>query len=94
MTGASDDVTNRLTVANDGESPLEFVLEPWGEIYELPAGESFEIVAHGPPGGFEVTHQAGRIVVWGWTGTTVDLLRDNVEIAPGSGPRGRVPPMP
>jgi hypothetical protein len=76
----------RLRLRNSGERDVEFVLEPWGEIYRMPAGATFEVSAEGPagPDTLEVEHSPGRITVWGWAESTVALSHEGRELTADS----------
>src|SRR5947209_4324865 len=71
----------RLSLANTGECSICFVLEPWGETYEMPANATFDLHAQGPDGyGLEVAVDSDHLTVWAWPGSTVQLYCDGVEL--------------
>lgn len=80
---------NRQTVCvrNPGSEPTTFILEPWAECYEMPAGAEFEVVAEGPPGGaLEVRFEAARITVFAWPGAVAWLYHDGSPLGPADRP--------
>jgi len=80
-----------ILVRNTRAIPVTFVLEPWGETYPMPVGAGFEIRAVGPVGGTLEIHEADQqVVVYGWPGSTVSVLRDGVDVA-GAAARSPVP---
>ncbi|MDH6226568.1 MULTISPECIES: hypothetical protein [Streptomyces] len=74
--GVFEGATARLLVGNDGEEPLELVVEPWGACHALPPGRTWVVVTHSPaahgswPGTrragepFEVLHRSDAVTVW------------------------------
>ncbi len=57
-------VTIRITNPTDKETT--FVLEPWGEVDAMSPGDTFEVVAEGPPGDtLQVENEDGRTIVYG-----------------------------
>src|SRR6266540_2645738 len=60
---------------------LSFILEPWGREYTLMPDDEFVVVFHGPGTSEpEVVLGEGKIEVWGWTGTTVNVFKNGEEI--------------
>lgn len=87
--------TVRALVVNSREEQVEFHLEPWGSVYPMPPGATFEVVAAGPVGGhLEVVVGDERIAVWGWAGSVVDVFQDGHELDVGTGVKPRVPSFP
>lgn len=71
----------RVRVANPRDREATLVLEPWGETYFMPAGTTLDVIGEGPADDtFEITSDEAAIVVWGWPGSVVTLLHDNVEV--------------
>jgi hypothetical protein len=56
---------------------MELVIEPWGELYLIDAGDSVEVVAWSSEPGltFEVHQDVGRLKVF-WSGESVEIFRD------------------
>src|SRR5262245_12325165 len=55
-------------------------LEPWGEIFELGAGSSFEVSARGPDTGHSLEFEIGSeaVTVHGWPGSVVNVVADSM----------------
>jgi hypothetical protein len=68
---ADPDIEVRMLLTNKTEGAVRFVLEPWGEVHEMPAGSQVEIVTRGPEKGavFDVTVEDGLIEMCNWTGS-------------------------
>src|SRR5436309_2992677 len=81
-------VTAYLTVRNPRPTTVQFVLEPWGELYDLPPHAAFLVAAEGPDGAPAcLVLDAGPdyLTVWGWEGATVRLYHGDRELpAPGT----------
>jgi hypothetical protein len=89
MVPADPDIVFTTHVENVGKHPIEFALEPWGEVFSVAPGEVVQIVFEGPQGKpICVEHSEARIVVWGWEGSTARLFRDGAELGVA---RTRVP---
>lgn len=73
-----------VAVRNTGKKPLTVVLEPSGTRHEVAPGERVRIVASGPGGygGLQVNRGAEKVVVYGWTGSQVTLVREPVQPKP------------
>lgn len=74
----------RLRVTNEHDHPITLVVEPWAEEHLLEPNRSLEVVGSGPPGVFEVSTCKDNVTVYGWSGSTVSVLRDGVDVAVGS----------
>jgi len=85
-----------VRIANKLDTELRFDLEPWGEQYQMPPGAVFTVVARSPgPGHYEIQVAKGRITVFGWEGSTVELFRNGEVLGAHSGePRPTPPPTP
>lgn len=71
-----------IRVRNRLGRPSSLVLEPWGEVASLAAGEMVEIHGQGPAPGeakdgglVEVEMTEDGIVVWGWSGSDFEISR-------------------
>ena len=71
-----------MRVTNDGESPLELLLEPCGRDYWLLRGETVTVTSHGAwtDHPFETVHEPDRLTVWAtsWFATVCDGNGDEV----------------
>jgi len=85
MSGPKIVVVN-LRVRNSGDADVEFVLEPWGEVYRMPAGATFDVSGEGPSSGdkIEVEYTPTRITLWRWTGATLQVSYDGEALTPES----------
>jgi hypothetical protein len=65
-------------VRNTGAKPLTVVLEPWGTRHTVAPGERVRVVAHGPGGmgRLEIVRGAEEVVVYGWSGSRVEIVRE------------------
>ena len=85
MADATDVLTWRetLEVSNDDTVPLMLFLEPWAEPFVIPPHSSVEVVAFAPGDGhLEVDERDNRLIVWGWTGSSVHVLQNGQELDP------------
>jgi hypothetical protein len=65
-------------ITNDSGSPVVFVLEPWGEVYEMPAAATFDVVSENPPDGTaEVRVSDTRFTVFGWPGASLEVVPES-----------------
>jgi hypothetical protein len=77
---------SRVTVANTRAESSKLWLEPWGAEYDLAAGEHVELLFLGPaPSDPEVSIDDTGITVWGWTGSTVRVVKDGKTISSHEG---------
>jgi hypothetical protein len=84
-----------VVVGNDGPEPLDFNIEPWGEVYPISPGQSFMVIDHGRAkrGDMEIRVAPGSITVWARVGSTLSVLHEGVDLR-GPVARGRVPDVP
>jgi len=71
----------KLRLVNSQKKPVQFYLEPWGRRYVIRPEDEFVLAFHG--GGSsepEVQIGDGEIEVWGWSGVTVDVYKNGVEL--------------
>jgi hypothetical protein len=93
MEAMDETVRQTVFVRNPSSEPTKFVLEPWGEVYEMPGDAEFEVVAEGPPGGsLEVHFGASEITVYSWVGAVAWLYHDGVELGARPDGSNRSPP--
>jgi hypothetical protein len=72
----------KMRLRNDRSSSQEIRLEPWGEIYEFPGGDTIEVEASGPDTEMlEIEVGESSVTVHGWVGSAVRLLRNGRELA-------------
>ena len=73
-----------VTYTNGTQGRLLIVLEPWAEQYWVQPGEQVDIEArNGVPGHhLELEHTAEGLIVYGWEGCVVSILRDGKELGP------------
>ena len=70
-----------IHITNERDTVTTFYLEPWGEIYPMPAHAVFVVEGFGPkPGTFEVWHENGAITVWAWPGAWVRVFDSKTEL--------------
>ena len=82
----------RLLVVNTKNIPVTFLLEPWGESYELQPEEQVSLVYRGPDGGHaELAVGANTIETWGWVGSTVRIFKEDEELGGSNCHRTPVP---
>jgi hypothetical protein len=93
-------VSLTLTYANRTQRRVLLIIEPWAEEYWVEPDDLIKIEARvGAPGGhFEVEHTVDGLIVHGWEGTMVSVLKYGRELKPspqrivvGLGPKGRNP---
>jgi hypothetical protein len=68
-----------IAVRNTGMEPLTLVLEPWGTHHTVEPGERVRVVARGPGGmgrQLQVVRGAEKVVVYGWMGSQVEVVRE------------------
>ena len=84
---------------NRRDTTMAFLLEPWGEFYEMVPRATFTLVLRSPIQdtatilyGFEDGFDS--ITVYAWEGCTATLFQDGKELGAGLFPRSRVPKVP
>lgn len=69
-----EDLAVRLVVKNGTKFPTRLVLKGFSGVYDLAAGESYEVRAHAPlPGTLMVEHAEGGSIVAGWPGCILSV---------------------
>lgn len=86
------DETMMLLITNAKDYPVTFLLEPWGEYYEMGAGQQFTLVIEGAPNPPEIVCTENEIYYWEGPDTNVRLYHGNREI--GGPIRTRTPNLP
>ena len=73
----SDEISFQLRIRNYTSREIDFDLEPLGEQYKMKPGAIFTIFATGPRDDcLEVLYEENKVVVYGWTGSTVSILNE------------------
>jgi hypothetical protein len=67
-----------MPIRNTGTKPLTVVLEPWGTRHAVAPGEQVRVVARGPGGmgRLEVIRGPDEVVIYGWSGSQVAVVRE------------------
>jgi hypothetical protein len=93
QSNASDEAKSvTLTVVNTKTSEVSFVLEPWGEVYPLSAGDEVRMIFRGPSSlAPEVEVSESEITVCGSPGSTVRVFQNDEELGSGLFERTPVP---
>jgi hypothetical protein len=85
-----------LELTNGTPETAAFVLERWGEIFDMPPGATFEVIGesildgHTPKGHFAVELRPGLIVASAWPGAAVAVYHQGLELGDAVA-RGRFP---
>jgi hypothetical protein len=70
-----------VAITNHRTTSLELFLEPWLEKFEIPAGESFDIIGRGPQDGtIEIEIRDQYVAAWPWRKGTLVVLHNGVEL--------------
>lgn len=89
------EVVATLRLTNSQARAIDLFLEPWGEVYVMPAGATFEVMARGPRGGtLEIAVADSDITVWGWAGSVVALSHEGEGRGASAEARTAVPVAP
>ena len=66
------------TIRNDSVEPMTIWLEPWGFEHTIPPNSSIRAVAVSPiEGRLEVADYGDTLAIYGWSGATLKVYRDN-----------------
>jgi hypothetical protein len=69
-----EDHTVRVVVRNIGEKPMQLMLRPWGQHYDVEVGQSYEVRARGPATGtLTLEHAVEGVIVRGWSGCILSV---------------------
>ena len=80
--------TFKTTLRNRRRQPMKLELQPWDETAVIPPGGSVQIVAKGPAGDtVEIDQRRDVVIVYGWPGSVVSVIRDGVDLPTGRAPR-------
>ncbi|MBI3470809.1 MAG: hypothetical protein HY013_05585, partial [Candidatus Solibacter usitatus] len=72
---------HRFRLVNPTGASLTLRFEPWGDRYEVPAGEEREVVLRGPEGECaEIEPGAAEVVIHGWPGARYSVYREDLRI--------------
>jgi hypothetical protein len=86
-------IESRVRVVNSRTESSKLWIEPWGDEFDLMPGEVMDLLFQGPlPTDPEVSIDDAGITVWGWTGSTVRVVKDGKEVRDYGGLH--VPPFP
>jgi hypothetical protein len=92
ITNESKLIDKKWEVANTSGKDVTFTLEPWAVSYPLKAGETIIITGNGPTGGdIEIVRFDGKIIVYGWVGSTLKASLNGKVIIDGSSAVPEVP---
>jgi len=81
MKAAKKDTETRLRVINSKTHRVSFVLEPWGDVYDMEPADEYVVIFTGPvPAEPEVDLMDDSITVYGWTGSMVRVIKDGKEV--------------
>ncbi len=73
--------TRKWSFTNQRPYTIDFVMEPWGDIFEMPPGKTYQVIAEGPKfGKLEKRISARRVTVYGWPGSSLKVMSDGVDI--------------
>jgi hypothetical protein len=76
-----------IQISNESEQEVMFRLEPWGEIYPMPSGITFDVVADGPSSDtLEVVWEPNTISVYGWPGSVVRVYYNGTQLSGATWP--------
>ena len=88
----SKDHRQVLPLRNEGLRPLTVVLEPWGSRHLVMPGEEVFVIAQSPcEGELEVVREADEIMVYGWSESRVELVRDKPFVEAAAAPETASP---
>lgn len=78
-----------IIVSNSRETPLTFILEPWGRAYEMEPHTSYTIcfrstVEPSPPNIAEVEYAEDRVTVYAWDGCLCAVYQNGNVLPPGA----------
>ncbi len=77
-----------IRLSNSSKEDVDFVLEPWGEVYKMPPETVFEVLGRGPDGDtIEVETAPGKVVVYGWPGSILELYSGGSQLGVEFGQR-------
>jgi hypothetical protein len=94
MTAASSATEHKTVVriVNPRNTATTLVLEPWGEVFEMPARAEFIILGRGPEGdGPEIAVDDDGITVWAWPGSVLRVFHGEVELGHAGDQRTPMP---
>ena len=84
-----------LRLTNTSEQSLSFVIEPWGDFYQMPSGATFEVVfeADGARGQSapEVVWSANAVTLYAAKQGNLAVFHNGEELGAGRWPRGYAP---
>jgi hypothetical protein len=79
-------------ITNWASHAVDFVLEPWGEIYSMPAKATYEIASMpASAAGLEIEVAPGQITVYAAPESSISVTHDGRELDDSGTPRTKVP---
>jgi hypothetical protein len=67
---------------NTSHDVIDFVIEPEGDIVQMPPGATYQVIAEGPSTGKLVTRETEeQVTVYAWPGSTLTVTCDGEVIA-------------
>ena len=89
---SSEFLVFQLRITNSRTHKIDFVLEPWGEIYQMAIGDCFDVSILAPnPGTPDIFCEDQSITLYCWSGSTVVLKNGDVELGAADEYRTPVP---
>jgi hypothetical protein len=65
--------TVHVDVINANDAPIRLIVEPWAREYDLRPGSTTRFAFDGPePALLELASRSEGLVIYGWTGSTLD----------------------
>lgn len=84
-----------IRLRNATVAPIEHVLEPWGDMFELRPGKTLTLLPEGSNADYlEVVFEEGRVTTWSDAGSTVSVLEGDGARNASHPSRPAVPPYP
>ncbi len=69
------------TIHNKGQEKLPIFIEPWGYSFDIPVGESCELIGRSQKDGtWEIEPVSDGIIFWAWDGAVFQLMYKGVVI--------------
>ena len=81
----SSEKTVTLHFTNNHNHSIQFHLQPWGEVYDMPAGATYIAIARGEECDFErqaleIEYAQDVVTLYGITGSVVTVFHDEQEL--------------
>ena len=76
-------IVQRFTYTNSTSAKVRVILEPWAEEFRVRPGQVVEVVVDADaPGCIELEQKTACFIIYGYTGSTVELFSDGKEMVP------------